>query len=826
MKTLRKILFYTVLTLGVVFIALFVSVLLFKDKIINEFVRQANTHLNTPVKVGKMDVTILQKFPHLSIVLTDVYVEDSHPGQYPLLTAKKIAFQMNLLEVWRGQYRITGVKIEDCETHLKINAKNESNYSILKKAPKETDGNFGFEIADIDISKTRVQYYNLPSKQELIFASPRMKASVKSQNNLYTIETKGKLLAEKIQTRGHRFLSGKTFDIDSKLVYDDNEKSLDIQPSTLHLNHSAFRITGNYRWKDRNLIDLVTTGENTDIQTLLSLLPASVSDQFKQYESKGGVYFQANLRGEISPTQGPSFSASFGLRDATIFHPTYQSRIENANLEGSFATSNVSDLRQAALVLKDISGWLNNESFKANFMVYNFVDPQVICNFKGKVDVSSVLQFYPLETVKKVSGSILADIAFEGKIALLKNKATAQRASTQGTIELQDINLLYGQQEIALKHLNGSLQFNNNDLALSNVSGKLGSSDFLLNGFFKNIITFLLFEDQPIGIEADLRSSFIDLDELFAISFPNTDETSGEPYVFSISRNVNLNFNCHVDRLRYRRFKARKVVGDLLVKNEMAVSRNLSLETMGGGLSLSGIIDAHNNKAIDLVSTLRLKGLHIDSIFYVFENFRQDFIEDRHLKGKVSADVNLEMVLNQHLRLFPETLIADIGATISQGELNNFEPMKKLSRYLDDEGLSRLRFSELKNDIHIENKTIYIPQMDVRSNVTDIRISGTHTFDSRIDYRLVTPLRKRKPQNQEAMLAVEEDQQGGAKLFLKITGTTDNYRIAYDTDAVKRKIISDLKKEVGELKDAFRSKGKKKKKEVELERDDYFDWDN
>jgi hypothetical protein len=52
-------------------------------------------------------------------------------------------------------------------------------------------------------------------------------------------------------------------------------------------------------------------------------------------------------------------------------------------------------------------------------------------------------------------------------------------------------------------------------------------------------------------------------------------------------------------------------------------------------------------------------------------------------------------------------LIADISATIKNGELNNFEPMKKLNKYLDDEGLNRLRFADLKNEIHIENKTIY-----------------------------------------------------------------------------------------------------------------------
>jgi hypothetical protein len=823
LKILRRVLFYTGLTLAVLLIALTASVILFKDRIINQFIREANKQLSTPVKIGKIDISVFQQFPQMSIVLNDVYVEDSQKGEYPLLTAKKISFQMNPIEVWRGNYTIKGLRVEESETNLKINAKGENNYTVIKEGNSNQKGSVAFELRDFSLIDTKVHYIDLTLRQEFTFTSKKMFASIHLVNDVYNIESKGQLTTDKLLVDGNSFFQGKSLMIDSKLAYDDANKTLNIKPSTLDLKNSSFTLTGNYQWKTENIINLTTKGENTDIHTLLSLLPESISKQLNKYESKGDVYFNARLKGEISKTKNPSISVDFGLKNATLYHPDYKSRIEDANFEGSFATPDLNNYKQAALVLKNINGKLNNENFVGNFVIQNFDDPEVICNFKGKVDAPAVLGFYPIENLKDVSGSLLVDLNFEGKIALLKNKTTAQRVSTQGTIELQNINLAYGKEKIQLENLKGNLQFSNNDLALSNVSGKLGHSDFLLNGFFKNIITFLLFENQPIGIETDLKSNFIDLDQMFSIIFGNSTNDKDQQYTFSISKNVNLNFNCDVKSLRYKRFNGKEVKGDLLVKNEMAVSRNLTLKSMGGDLKLSGILDAQNHKAIDVVSTFKLNNLFVDSIFYVFENFDQEFIRDKNLKGLVSADVNLEMTLNQNLRLFSETLIADIGAVITKGELNNFEPMKKLNRYLDDESLSKLRFSDLKNDIHIENKTIYIPLMQVRSNVTDIRISGTHTFDQQINYRLITPLRKKKIIDVAARDAVEEDQ-SGTKLFLKITGTTDNYKIAYDTEAVKKKIVSDLKREVQELKDAFKSKGKKKQKEVELEKDEYFDW--
>jgi hypothetical protein len=515
----------------------------------------------------------------------------------------------------------------------------------------------------------------------------------------------------------------------------------------------------------------------------------------------------------------------FGFTDATLYHPDYKTRIENANLRGSFTTPDVNNLSRAKLSLNDIRGKLNNEYFQSNFILVNFDDPDIVMDFQGKIDAPAVFDFYPVEDIKYASGTLDVDIAFEGRVNLLKSKATAQRVSTLGTVDMQGVNLIYGKNSIPLENLQGNLQFNNNDLALSNVTGKLGNSDFQLNGFFKNIITFLLFEGQPIGIETDLKAKYIDLNELFSLGYGKAgDDPKTDDFIFHLSKNVNLNFNCDIRSLRYKRFHGQSIHGDLLVKNQMAVSRNLSLETMGGNLRLSGIVDAKNPKAIDVVSTAKLNGINLDSVFYVFENFNQTFIQDKHLKGKATADVNFEMTLNPNLRLFQETLIADIGISIARGELNNFEPIKKLERYLGDEGLDWLRFSELKNDIHIENKTIYLPQMEVGTNVTDIKISGTHTFDQRIDYRLITPLRPKKIIETAASEAIEQDSQGNSRLFLKITGTTDDYRILYDTEAVKKKIVSDLKKEVEELKDAFKSKGKKKEKEVELSKEEYFDW--
>ncbi|MFZ6001078.1 MAG: AsmA-like C-terminal region-containing protein, partial [Bacteroidota bacterium] len=580
---------------------------------------------------------------------------------------------------------------------------------------------------------------------------------------------------------------------------------------------------GTYSFLNRNEIDLEAVGKDTDIQTLISLLPKEVSEQLEKYQSDGDVFFNLKLKGEISDRKSPLLSTEFGARDATVSHPGFQSVIRHANLEGSFATPSFSDLSQAELFLRNITGELNGKPFEANFSLQDFTDPLVAVDFKGDVDAASLLSFYPIPDVANLSGQLQIDFTMAGRTELLKSKATAQEVRTQGTIQMQDLHMELGKKQVKLEGLNGHLQFNNNDLALSEVKGKLENTDFLLNGHFKNLITFLLFENQPVGVEADLTSEFVDLDQLFEIGFG---DRKSDDYLFQLSPYVHLNFNCNVKALSYQRFKPTRVKGNLLIKNQVAVSRDISVNALGGTISLDGLLDAKNPKAIDVVGTFKLRDVHVDSIFYLFHNFDQEFIQDKHLKGQATADVTLEMSLDEKLKLFPETLIADVSTVIKNGQLNNFEPLQQLNRYLDDEGLHKLRFADLKNDIHIENETVFIPQMEIQSNVTTIQLSGTHTFDQHIDYRVVAPLRNRKKIDpDEAFGAIEQDSQGRTKIFLKITGTTDDYDVSLDKEAVRKKIASDFKKEVKELKDAFKLKGAKKKKELELSEEE-FDWDN
>lgn len=254
---------------------------------------------------------------------------------------------------------------------------------------------------------------------------------------------------------------------------------------------------------------------------------------------------------------------------------------------------------------------------------------------------------------------------------------------------------------------------------------------------------------------------------------------------------------------------------------------DMHIQMAGGKVELNGNADAKNKNKILVNSKTSFQNIHIDSMFYVFENFNQDYLVDKHLKGQIFAEAATHLQFDESLKPNLNELRSTIELTLKNAELNNFETIQRLSKYVEEENLNHLTFADMKNNIEIENKIIYLPLMTIHSNISSIQIGGRHTFDQKIDYEVKVPLKKfiKIKDKDEAFGAIEDDGTGHANLFLIIEGTTDEYDIRYNMKAAKKEFKKDIKNEWSELKEAFEQKGKQGEDVAELEEEEYFEFE-
>jgi hypothetical protein len=219
---------------------------------------------------------------------------------------------------------------------------------------------------------------------------------------------------------------------------------------------------------------------------------------------------------------------------------------------------------------------------------------------------------------------------------------------------------------------------------------------------------------------------------------------------------------------------------------------------------MDAMINASRRDSISMTYDAKFTGVDITRLFYEMENFDQQTMTDKNLKGRLTADVQFKSQWSKDLIINSRSVKSTASIVIDNGELNNFQPIRALGKYIHVSDLDHIRFSTLKNTISIADRKIYIPHMDINSSALNISGNGTHDFDNFVDYHVVMLLSdvlgKKVKSNTSEFGEIEDDGLGHSKLYLSMKGPVMDPSFAYDRKAVGQKIKNDIAVEKQNLK--------------------------
>ncbi len=798
-----------------------------RDKVVKLILEETNKQINTPVEVAEIDLSLLDKFPQIAIRFHQVNVKESLPGnENPLATLQNVYCTFGFWQLLTSNYTIDHFYLEDGAVNLRRLKDGSVNYQFFKANKESESGNkskVSFKFENVDLKNVSLYYLDEESDFYLNAYFEQFNSQLQIENQKYSVVSKGDLLVKSMLINQEEYANNRKMYWSSDLYYFNQKKELFVQKGEVELLGAKYDFNGTVKTND-NLLDFHIKTDKTNIESLVSLLPENTAKDYQVYRSKGEMKLRCAINGSYANSQIPLVEMNFSCNDATFYHPKYNKSVDEVSLTGSFTNGQAKSAATSQLILKQVRGKFEGKTFTSDLKIQNFDRYLIDLQLKADLEVNSFLEFYPIKKIHNASGRILADIDFYGYLKDIKTAKDLRKTRSAGEVNLQQLNFELADFNLPFRQFDGNFLFKNDALAISNFSGQVGQSDFLLNGMFKNVMAYLFLKYQPILIEADLESRFINLDELLSGQQVTTTATANDNsnYQFNISKRLNVDFDCKIDRLILKRFEGRDISGDLTLRKQRATSSNLKLATMGGQLTMNGYLDARK-PVIETYTTTRLHDIHLDSAFYVFNNFNQNFLQQHHLKGQLFAEVRTYLEMNHQLKMNSQSLISNIEMTIKNGELNSFEPMLELSKYVDKDRLNNLRFADLRNEILVHNRQVFLPKMEVGTNITKLKVNGTHTFDQHINYQVTIPVKRYRVQESK-FGPIEEDDQGNLNMFLKIQGTTEDYKITYDTQAWKKNFDQNLKNEGQELKQIFKNKGKKEKKSKELNEEEVFEW--
>ncbi|MBT4738340.1 MAG: hypothetical protein HOO15_03860, partial [Flavobacteriales bacterium] len=201
-------------------------------------------------------------------------------------------------------------------------------------------------------------------------------------------------------------------------------------------------------------------------------------------------------------------------------------------------------------------------------------------------------------------------------------------------------------------------------------------------------------------------------------------------------------------------------------------------------------------------SNLEINKINISDGFKSFDNFKQIFITNKNINGTATANIYLQAIWNKDFDFYYPSLHMSSQLRIENGELIKFNPMYNLSDYVSLEELKEVKFATLENKIRIENKRIIIPEMDIRSTALSVHVSGEHSFDNIMDYKvrlLLSDVLGNKVKESMSLEEIEHNHEGKTTIQLKMSGHVDDPKISLDKVQLKEDIVNEIIEEGEEV---------------------------
>jgi len=796
---LKRIFLILLISIAVIFTGGFIISYFYGEKVKSYVIAEINKKLDTPVDVSNIRFSVFRNFPNASLVFHDVFIRDqTEEKPDTLLYAKKISFLIGLSQLFEDDLAVKRIVIESGVLKVSNDKTGAGNYEIWKKDSIAAEGSANvFRLEEVLVKSTRVKYRN--DFKKLAFMATVKEGSMKGafSSELFELESTASIDIGYFHSEGLRFAKHKAaaFALDMKI--DSKAKIYTINSGKLKLDDLDFVVEGNINNAGKGLmLNLHVSSPGSGPQALLSLFPGSRTGKANDFTYKGTVSFDMTIRGILDQKQSPLIDIDFGARQVSIIPKKNGVQLKQVNFTGSYTNLKSKSQPASFLSVQKFQAVMGGHDFRGSIEITDFKAPFVKMQVSGTLDLAQLSEFYMPDTVESMKGMIVTDAAFSGKIGQLKTYLAS------GSLELRSLDFRLKKKSTQFRDFNGIFTLAGNKVEMENFSGNIGASDFLMQGSFTNLFSYLLLPDERLSVNASLSSRELNLDEL--IEKKETRAGKDTVYRLHFSDKLQMAVEVQVDHIHFEKFTARKLHGKVQLTNQVLSAPALHLNTMEGGIVLSGSVNASRRDSILVSAEADIKKINITQLFYQMGNFGQDIVQEKNLKGAVTADIRFASTWSSALVCNTNKVYVSADILIDNGELIDFEPTMALSKYVKGADLKNIKFSTLKNKVEIRNRTIHFPMMEVNSSAMNITASGTHTFDNIVDYKIRLLLsqllgKKVKEQNTEFGM-IEDDGLGRTSIFLRMHGPMRNPKFSYDNKSVEDKMVEDIKGEKTNLK--------------------------
>jgi len=740
MKKLVKI-------LGISFLVLLIAAIvlpyLFKDKIIAVIKEEANKNLNATFDFKEFDVSLIKSFPDfqfelggLSIIGINEFNNDT------LIYAKNIYLSVNLMSVIKGeQYKINDITIKDALLQGLVLKDGKANWDITKPdnsvaKPASEPTKFKMQLQKFELANTTIVYDDaqMGFATKLFNTNHTLKGDF--TQDIFDISTVTDIEKWDLSYGGVRYFNKLHTNIDAALQADMPNFKFTFKDNKFQLNNLALGLDGYFAMPKEDMdMDLKIVCKETSFASILSLVPGCYTADFKDVKTSGRLALDAYVKGIYNEKRMPAFGLKLLVENAMFKYPSLPGTVNNINV--NVDVKNATGVPDATKI--DINKFhvemAANPVDVAMHIATPISDPYVNGTVKGKIDLSSVKQFIPLEADQKLSGIIAADIYMKGHKSSIDNKKFNE-FTCNGNLAIKAMNYVSKETPYGVMIDKMNINFTPQYAELSAFDSRIGKSDLHANGKFENFIGYALADEMLKG-SFNVTSSFLDLNQLMDVddTQPAAADTA-KAGVVEVPANLDFVMSSSLGKVLYSNMEMTNMVGKITIRESKIDMENLKMNMIGGILAVKGFYDSKDKKKPAVSFDMDIANWDVKQTIKVFNTVNKVAPIAKYASGNFSTKIIFTSLLNDSMSPLLSTLSGAGKLNTNNIVITNLPMLQKVADLVK---MPQYKQADLKDaivDFSFSDGRVKIEPFNFKIKNTKMNLGGYQYFDQKIDYDL------------------------------------------------------------------------------------------
>jgi hypothetical protein len=351
---------------------------------------------------------------------------------------------------------------------------------------------------------------------------------------------------------------------------------------------------------------------------------------------------------------------------------------------------------------------------------------------------------------------------------------------------------------------------------LKKLEATTGTTDVSASGNIKNLIPWLMAKQDLKG-QFQVRSNTFNVNDFMASETTEnndvdsatkgqkTQTVSSEAIKIPDFLDASLSFSAN--KVLYDNLELSNVKGTASIQEETITISNLTSNLFGGSIALGGNVST-KDETPTFTMNLDLSKIDISESFEKMELFKYLTPVAEALKGNLNTKLQLNGQLTNDLTPKLSTLAGNAVAQILTAEVDKSKMplLSKLGDKVSFLNLDRLSLRDVSTVLQFNNGNIEVQPFDFDVKGIDVKVSGSHGLDGRINYNAVLDVPGKYLGSDVTKLLAKLDpadaQNVTVALPIGLEGTLKSPNISVNTQAAVTELTQRLiEKQKQDLKD-------------------------